>query len=148
MRIIIARLLLVLGSIFLGAAVQAQELPYKAGAVLDVTSIRVHDGKFFEYWNFLEKEFRPLMEESKKQGLILSYHVYGAMARTPQDPNLFLVVAYANYAAFDGLEEKTNVVMKKLFDLSPQKADKEAGERGPLRTIIGDQLLQELEFRK
>ena len=127
---------------------QAQELPYKDGPVLDVTSIRVQDGKFFEYWDFLQTKWKSLMEEEKKQGLVLSYNVYSAVPHSPQDPNLILVVSYPNFAALDGLMAKESAIEQRLFGASPQKSEEMSGQRAPLRVILGDDYLQELQFKK
>jgi hypothetical protein len=128
--------------------VRAQEMPYKEGPVVDVTPIRVQDGKWFDYWHFLETHWKVEMEEAKKQGLVLSYSVYSAVPRTPQDANLILVVTYPSYATLDGLDDKMSVIEKRLFGNSPEKSDQEAGARTPIRTILGDEFLRELQFKK
>jgi hypothetical protein len=134
------------GSLSLGAS--AQELPYKRGPVTMVSSIRVQEGQFFEYWHFLETRWHPVMEEAKKQGLVVSYAVLESDPRTPEDPNLYLIVSYPNYAALDTIEAKESAIEKQLFGLTPQKAEQQSGERAPVRTIIGEQLFQELQFLK
>jgi hypothetical protein len=45
-------------------------------------------------------------EAAKKAGLINSYRVYVVEARTPHDPDLYLVVEYRNWAALDGIGSK------------------------------------------
>jgi hypothetical protein len=137
---------LLAGSLTLAAS--AQELPFKRGPVTEVSSIRVQEGQFFEYWHFLETRWRPVMEEAKKEGLVVSYEVLESDPRTPEDPNLFLVVSYPNYAALDTIEAKETAIEKQLFGLTPQKAEQQSGERAPVRTIIGTQLFQELQFQK
>ncbi len=141
-------LVMVLAGIALVGSVQAQELPYREGPVVDVTSIRVQDGRFLEYWHFLETRWKPEMEEAKRQGLILSYKVLSGSPRTPEEPNLYLFVTYANFAALDGVTEKMSAINRKLFGESPQKAEQGAMERAPVRTVLGDEMMQELEFRK
>jgi len=141
-------LVLVLAGAALVARVQAQELPYREGPVLDVTSIRVQDGHFLDYWRFLETQWRPQMEEAKREGLVLSYQVLQGSPRTPEEPNLYLFVTYANFAALDGIGEKLSAIERKVSGKSPQRSEQEAADRAPIRTVLGDELMQELQFRK
>jgi hypothetical protein len=144
----IAYMLIPLAAGILTAGAQSQELPYTEGPVADVTPIRVQDGRFFDYWNWLETHWKPTMEEAKKQGLVLTYSVYEATPRTPEEPNLYLIVTYPNYAALDGLDAKMNAIDKQLFSLTPQKADQQSGQRNVMRTVLGDEILRELKFKK
>ncbi len=141
---VLAPLLLAL----LPVGVLAQELPYKEGPVVNVSSIRVKEGKFFEYWTFLETRWKPLMEEAKKQGLITAYHVLTTEPRSPQDANLVLVVSSPNMASFDGVDAKFAAMERKRFGLTPQKAEAESGDRDAIRTILGSQMFRELDFLK
>jgi hypothetical protein len=125
----------------------AQELPYREGPVVNVTQIRVKEGKFFDYWSFLENRWRPVMEEAKRQGIIVSYGVLTAEPRTPQDANLVLVITSPNMASFDGIDAKYAAIEQKMFGLSPQKAAAESGERDAVRTVLGSQLYRALEFK-
>jgi len=136
-----------LAALWLGMA-SADELPFKEGPVLDVSPVKVQDGKFFEYWNWLATHWRPTMEAAKKQGLVLSYAVYAATPRNPQEPDLYLVVTYPNYAVFDGLDAKMNAIEQQLFGTTPQKAEAASGERRNLRQVFGDEIMRELQFTK
>jgi hypothetical protein len=128
--------------------VLAQSLPYREGKVLQITAIRVKYGKFFEFWDFLSKSYRPKMDEAKRQGLIVSYSIYSAVPHTADDANLYLLVEFPNYAAFDGLDVKLRAIDQKLFALSPQKADQGVGERDSLRSDLGHTVMRELLFTK
>lgn len=128
-----------------GAAL-AEELPYKEGPVVDITSIRTKDGKFLDYWNFLSTQWKKEMDEAKKRGLVVSYNVYTALPRTPEDPDLFLVVTYANMAAFDGLDEKMSAIDAAIWGSLKEAAQKQS-DRGAIRTVIGDQIMRELMFK-
>jgi hypothetical protein len=144
-RIAFFPVLLLVG--LLPAWAAAQELPYREGPVVSVTQIRIKEGKFFDYWSFLENRWRPVMEEAKRQGIIVSYGVLTAEPRTPQDANLVLVVTSPNMASFDGLDAKYAAIEQKLFNLSPQKAATESGDRDAIRTVLGSQLYRALEFK-
>jgi hypothetical protein len=127
--------------------VLADDLPFKEGAVTDVTAVRTKPGKFFDYWSFLNKTFKAEMDEAKKQGLVVSYAIYAATPRSPRDPDLYLVVTYPNMATLDTITEKMNAISKKMWGTSPQQEDKASGDRESIREIIGDEIIRELLFK-
>ncbi|MEA3151353.1 MAG: hypothetical protein QOD56_2292 [Gammaproteobacteria bacterium] len=130
-----------------GSLAAADELPYKEGPVAMVTSIKIKEGKFFDYWAFLSTSWRQENEEAKKQGLVLSYTIYGAQPKTPSDPDLYLVVMYANFAALDGLDEKMALIDKKIWG-SLKDAAKSDADRESIRTILGTEVIREMDFKK
>jgi len=138
--------LLAASAAMLGSTALADDLPYQEGPVLDVSSIKIKQGHFAEYWKFLETDWKAENEEAKKQGIILSYAVYGATARTPNDPDLYLVIEYPNMAAFDGLDAKMTAIIKKLSG-STAAADKAQGDRDAIRTVLGEEIIRELKFK-
>jgi hypothetical protein len=127
-------------------ALAADELPYKEGTVLEVSSIKIKDGKFYDYWTFLNTSWRQEMEAAKKQGLVLSYAVYGATPKRPSEPDLYLVVEYPNMAVFDGMDEKMLAIDKQIWGTIKSSSDKQA-ERDSIRTILGSEIIRELKFK-
>ncbi len=119
---------------------------YTEGSVIDVTSVRTKPGMFDTYMKFLSTSFKPMMEEQKKAGLILSYAVYAGSPRSPNDPDLYLVVEYKNMAALDDLNAKTDPISKKYF-ASLAAANKAAADRESVRQILGDELMRELKLK-
>ena len=83
------------------------------------------------------------MEAFKKAGIIVSYSVYGATPRTPQDADIILTITYKNMAALDGLEERTDAIDKQIFG-SLDDANKGAISREQMRSVIGSDLIREL----
>ena len=140
-------ILIAASAAFAPALLLADDVPYKEGHVLDVASIKIKQGKFTEYWNFLQTTWRQEMEEAKKQGLIVSYAVYEATAHNPSEPDLFLVTEYANMAAFDGLDAKMTAIDKKLAGGSVKAAEQAQSDRDQIRTVLGDELIRELQFK-
>jgi len=146
MKTLLGRVLCSLAVMLICGTVLAQGLPFKQGPVVDVTAIRTKDGKFFEYWNFLSTSWRREMEEAKKQGIVLAYTVYGATPRNPNDPDLYLVVTYANMAALDTLDEKMLAIDNGIFG-SMKQGEQAQAERGAIRTVLGDEIIRELQFK-
>jgi hypothetical protein len=129
-----------------GLSVAADELPYKQGPVTVVSSIKIKEGKFFDYWKFLNSAWRQENEEAKKQGLVLSYTIYQASPKTPADPDLYLVITYPNMAVFDTIDEKMAVIDKKIWG-SLQEAAKTDADRESIRTVLGSEMIRELDFK-
>lgn len=127
-------------------AAVADDVPYNEGHVLDVTSIKINYGHFDDYWAYLQTTWRQEMEEAKKAGIILGYAVYGVTARKPSDPDLYLVLEYANMAALDGLDQKMAAIDKKIMG-SIKASNQAAVDREAMRTVLGSELIRELQFK-
>ncbi len=127
-------------------ALADDEKSYTEGTVTDVTSVRTKPGQFDAYMKWLSTTYKGFMEEQKKAGIIVSYKVYGASPRTPNDPDLYLVTEYKNYAALDNLDERTEAIMKKVW-ASRDQSNKAAADRESLRAILGDELIQEFKLK-
>ena len=124
----------------------AADRPYTEGAVLNVSSIRTEPGMFDSYMNFLATTYKQNMEAQKAAGIILDYSVYTAVPRGPDDPDIYLVTTYKNMAALDGLAEKTDPMMQKLFgDMSQRSAATIA--RGKMRTQLGTEQIREIKLK-
>jgi hypothetical protein len=134
-----------LGMMALGVCV-ADDLPYKEGAVTEVSSIKVKEGHFLDYLAYLDTSYKQIMDEAKKEGLILDWSVFAAHPKNPQEPDLYLTVDYANFAALDGLEAKMNAIDAKVFGSTKQASQKDA-ERESIRTVLGSEIIQELKLK-
>ncbi|MBK9657386.1 MAG: hypothetical protein IPO66_18855 [Rhodanobacteraceae bacterium] len=125
----------------------AQDRAYTEGTVSVVTSVKIMDGQGEAYMNYLAKTYKPLMEAQKKAGNVLDYSVYRTQARTPNDPDMYLVVTYANMAAFDGLADRTEPVMKEVTGLNREQAAAAGVERGKMREILGSEMIRKLDLK-
>jgi hypothetical protein len=85
-------------------------------------------------------------EAAKKAGLINSYRVYVVEARTPHDPDLYLVVEYRNWAALDGIGSKRDGISASR-EGSLDKAQQSQVERAKIRTILGSQTMQAADLK-
>lgn len=119
---------------------------YTEGSVMDVTSVRTKPGMFDTYMEWLRSTFKPMMEEQKKAGVILSYAVYSGSPKSPSEPDLYLVIEYKNMAALDDLNAKTDPISKKYF-ATLAVANKAAADRESVRQILGDELIRELKLK-
>ena len=74
---------------------------FNDGPVVNSSYIRTVDGHFDEYMHWLATTYKKQQEAAKAAGLITSWRVLVTEPRTPQDPDIILVVEYKNWAALD-----------------------------------------------
>jgi hypothetical protein len=95
---------------------------------------------------WLAGPYKQAMEAQKAAGVIVSYAVYTAMPRGPDDPDIYLITTYKNMAAFDGLAEKLDPIYEKLQG-SMAEQNKAYIERGKMRTVLGDELIRQMVLK-
>lgn len=124
----------------------ADDKPYTEGHVVNVSAIRTEYGHTEDYLKFLDGNWKKEMEASKAAGLIVDYHVYAAEPRGPNDPDIYLVITYKNWAALDGLADKSDAIASKIYG-SVMKSDEGAVDRAKIRRTLGSETIQELVLK-
>jgi hypothetical protein len=127
-------------------SVSAQDANYTEGTVSQVTAIQVTSGHLDEYMTYVRTEWKPEQEALKKAGIITGYTVYSTTPRTPNDPDLYLMVTYANMAALDGLDQRSDPVTEKVSG-NRTKMQKGVSDRNAYRKIIGTETIRELKIK-
>jgi len=138
-RLLVAVLLLACAS----TSFAQEEHAYTEGPVINISYIKIKPGMFDVYMKYLQTTYKQIMEEQKKAGLVVDYGVFQAFARSPKEADLYLTTTFKNWAAFDGLTDKTDAVTRKVWG-SLQKSDAAAIDREKMREILGQELVQEL----
>jgi hypothetical protein len=128
------------------AALADEDRPYTEGHVVKVDTVRTEYGHFDDYMKFLDTSWKHEMEALKKAGLIVSYEVLTADPQGPNDPDIFLVTTYKNWAALDGLEPKEEAILKSVYG-SVEAADQGAVDRAKMRRAIGTTTMQVLNLK-
>ena len=126
-----------------GGFAAADDHPYSEGPVVNVSSIRTVDGHFEEYMKFVSTTWKQEQEAAKKAGDVLSYQVLSVEPRGPNDPDLYLVITFKNWAALDGSIAKGDAIAKSVSG-SLAAADKGQADRASIRRILGSQTMQTL----
>jgi len=141
-------------SLSLGARAQAAHtqpaLQYSDGPVTEVDYIRVDYGQFETYVDWLDSTWKPTMEAARKAGLIIDYKVLRATPKTPDQPNIYLMITYKNMAASigdngDKSAEFEAVTEKVIGSLEFQ--NKRRVERGHYRTVLGSEVVREIVLK-
>lgn len=128
------------------AAAQQRQRPYSEGQVEIVSYVRTKPGMFEKYLKYLQGPYKQLLEEQKKAGIVVNYGVFSSDPRNPQDWDLLLTVTYKNMAALDGLQDKTDPIVEKIFG-NPDQQDRATISREEMREILGSRQLRELVLK-
>src|ERR1700691_5714625 len=142
----IAPFVAVLGLALTSVAAVADDHPFTEGPVVNVSAIRTEYGKFDEYMKFLDTTWKATQEAAKKAGYIVSYKVITVEPRGENDPDIYLVVWYKDWAALDGATAKGDAIAKQVLG-SVAAANQGAVERGKIRRVLGSFTGQVLDLR-
>lgn len=121
----------------------AQESSYKPGTVWTVSAIKTEPGQFENYMDWLGGQWRKIQELGKKEGVVVSYHVFSVNNARAGEPDMYLAVEYKDYistAAQEALQKKVNAMLAS----DDRKLDAASGERKVMRTLMGSMEMQEL----
>jgi len=124
----------------------AQDKPFKEGSIWSVTFVKVKPGMFDTYIRDLSGNRRPLMEQAKKEGLILQEKMLAGESAGREDFDLILMVEYKNWAAFDGLSDKFRALAQKIVG-SEDKQTQMMVKRTDVREIVGTKNMQEISYK-
>src|SRR5258707_15812981 len=134
------------GLAFTGVAAFADDHPFTEGPVVQVSAIRTEYGKFDDYMKFLDTTWKATQEASKKAGFTTGYKVVAVEARGENDPDIYLIVYYKNWAALDGATAKFDAIAKEV-EGSVAAANQGEVDRGKIRRILGSFTGQELALK-
>src|ERR1700722_14276812 len=110
--------------LLLAPAVLAQE-HYTEGPVWRVTLVRVKPGQMDAYLTSLQQSTKPLLDEQKKQGMI---------------------VEYKNHAAMDGLAAKGEAIRDKILG-GKQQGQQLTEKRLEMRETVSSELIEEIYLK-
>jgi hypothetical protein len=127
-------------------AALAADRPYTQGSVWTVTFVRVKPGMSTQYLGDLAKTWKQVMDEARKEQLIVSYKILGGNPGNREDWDLMLLVEQKNWGAFDGADAKFDAIVEKLVG-PDQKQVEMMVKRSEVREILGTRNLQEIIFK-
>jgi hypothetical protein len=137
---------LVVFVLLLAPALFAQE-HYTEGPIWRVQLIRVKPTQMDAYLTSLRQSTKPLIEEQKKQGIIMDYKVFLKETKNnPEDWDICVAIEYKNHAALDGLAAKGEAARDKILGGKAQ-GQQLAEKRVEIREIISSELLQEIYLK-
>jgi hypothetical protein len=116
---------------------------YTDGPVTELDYIQIEYGHFEEYVDWLTSTWKPTMEAMKDAGLIIDYKVVRATPRTPDQPNIILMITFKDAAAaLDNGVEQEEVAKKVIGSTEFQNKAREG--RNQYRRVLGIEYVREL----
>ncbi len=116
---------------------------YTDGPVTEVDYIGVEYGHFAEYIDWLNSTWKPTMEAMKNAGLIVDYKVFQATPKSPDQPDIFLMITYKNAAAaLDSGVEQEYVARNVICSTECQ--NKARVVRNGYRKVLGTEYIRQL----
>jgi hypothetical protein len=124
----------------------AADRPFAPGPVWTVTFVRVKPGMDVTYLRDLAANWKRVMDEARKQQLIVSYKILDGNLPGKDEWNMMLLVEQKNWAAFDGAGDKFDAIAENM--VGPEKAQMESLiKRSDMREIVGVRNFQEINFK-
>jgi hypothetical protein len=134
---------LVVFVLLLAPALFAQE-HYTEGPVWRVSLVRVKPTQMDAYLTSLRQSSKPLLEEEKRQGVIVDYKFFLKQTKNnPEDWDVCLAIEYKNHAAMDGLTAKGEAARDKILGGKTQ-GQQVTEKRAEIRELVSSELLQEI----
>jgi hypothetical protein len=124
----------------------ADDHAYTDGPVVNVAAIRTEYGKFDEYMKYLDTTWKAEQEAAKQAGYIISYRVVTVEARGENDADIYLVINYKNWAAFDGATARADAIAKQV-EGTLTASNEGAVDRAKIRRVLGSWTGQELDLK-
>jgi hypothetical protein len=129
-----------------GVQAAAQDLPLVGGDYWDVTSVKIDDGHFGDYADFLANRFRSDNEYAKSKGWIKAYYIFSNVNNRADEPDLYLVTV-SDHVATPAEQIARAKEINAHNSSSDRKEISASGQRATYRHITADMLLQQLVFR-
>lgn len=124
---------------------------YEDGTVWTLTFVKTNANKTDEYLKGLAQTWAANMEESKKEGLILSYKILLGNAANEDDFDLVLMVENKNMAEFDpdkARDEKFDAIEKKIKDKMGEEYEMTITNYDDIRNLLGTKIMREIHLKK
>jgi len=122
-----------------------QERPWTLGSVWSVDFIRLKPGHNLDYGRELAATWKKMLDDQKKQGIVLSYRILAGAPSNRDDFTHMLMVEFPNYGVFDQ-QDKMDEAVKKVFG-SLGGINEAVRKREEIREAIGTRVLRELRLK-
>lgn len=108
--------------------------------------VKTKAGMTDDYIKNLARNYKAVMDEEKKQNLILSYKILLGDASTATDYDMLLLVEFKNMAALDGLRAKTDPIADKIMG-GEEQIRSGSVKRAEIREILGSKTMREITLK-
>jgi hypothetical protein len=120
---------------------------YTQGPIWRIELIRVKPGQMDAYLSFLQVITKPLLEEEKRQHLIVDYKCFLKQTKSGlEDWDVELAVEYKDYASLDNITPKHDTIRDQIVE-GKEGAQALINKTRDTREIISTELLEEIELK-
>jgi len=119
------------------------ERAYTEGPVTEAAYLKIEYGHFEEYIDWLNSIWKPTMEATKNAGLIIDYKVFKATPKSPDQPNIILMITYKDAAAALDKSIELDAVANKVIG-STEFQNNARVARSEYRKLLGTEYIREL----
>src|SRR5438132_9157398 len=99
-----------------GASSLIAQENFTQGPVSRVILLRITPGKTTDFWADVRQNTKPVFEDYKKAGIIMNYTFFTkSTTENADDWNVGYILTYQNYAAMDGLADRTDPITLKHY---------------------------------
>src|SRR2546430_14783266 len=141
---LVACLLIAGASVGQTAGAQASTRSYREGPVIAVSYIRTKPGMFDRYMQYLDGPYKTNLEAQKAAGIVQDYGIYASDPRTPTDHDILLTVVYKNWGALDNLADRSDAIVNRALQSTPEQRAQQFIDRGAMRESLGSRTYQQL----
>ncbi len=128
------------------APTSAQE-HFTLGPVVRVILLDIKPGKGPDFWRDMRQNMKPVYEEFKKAGIIRNYSVSTkSTLDDPGDWEVAIALEYENWAALDGLGQKTDPITLRFYGSAEARAAA-AAKRTENATTVASFLMRNVTLR-
>jgi hypothetical protein len=131
---------------FVAVPVAAQDIPLVTGNFWNVTEVRIDDGHFSTYADYLAGQYRKQEDFAKSKGWIKDYYILSNNNKRDGEPDLYLVEVFDHVTtpAEDLAREKD---MNAHLAQTTRQGEAGSGDRAKYRHIGGTMMLQQMLYR-
>ena len=124
----------------------AQRSAYDFGNYTEISQIRTLPGQFENYVDYLNTKWKAQQAFAKSKGWILNYKILGRQYGPASEADLLLVTEFKDWpSTAEGKRRQDEMVAMMKQDEHQMEAA--SGQRGPMRTQLGQMLFQEIVLK-
>lgn len=132
-------------TMFVAAPAVAQELPLVPGDYWNVTGVKIDDGHFAQYADFLAADFRRESEFSKSKGWIKGYYILSNVNARKDEPDLYLV-RISDHVPTPAEDLQREKELNAFMKTTSRQSESQSGARATFRHLTGTELLQVMNW--
>jgi hypothetical protein len=126
------------------APAMAQNPNYDQGPIWRITDFHIKPGMGDTFWKDFREHIKPVLDEQKKQGLIMDYKMFtNPTSNKTDDWDVAIGVLYKNWSALDEIDAKAATVVVKHYG-SREAAFETARKRSEIRDVVSSHLVREV----